>query len=69
MVLHDLNQACRYADHVIAMKAGGIVAQGTPAEVITPAVVAEVFDVRCQVTTDPVSGTPLVIPIGRHHTR
>jgi iron complex transport system ATP-binding protein len=68
MVLHDLNQACRYADHVIAMKAGEIVAQGGPAEVITPATVEDVFDLTCQVTTDPVSGTPLVIPVGRHHS-
>ncbi|HEX2133951.1 MAG TPA: ABC transporter ATP-binding protein [Actinophytocola sp.] len=67
MVLHDLNQACRYADHVIAMKSGRIVTQGTPAEVITPEVVSEVFDVACQVTTDPVSGTPLIIPVSRHH--
>ncbi len=68
MVLHDLNQACRYADHVIAMKAGEIVTQGAPAEVITPATVEDVFDLRCQVTADPVSGTPLVVPIGRHHS-
>ncbi|WP_405583049.1 ABC transporter ATP-binding protein [Streptomyces sp. NBC_01190] len=68
MVLHDLNHACRYADHVIAMKSGRIVAQGRPAEVITAATVEDVFDLRCQVTTDPVSGTPLVIPMGRHHT-
>jgi iron complex transport system ATP-binding protein len=68
MVLHDLNQACRYADHVIAMKSGRIVAQGAPAEVITPATVEEVFDVNCQVATDPVSGTPMIIPTGRHHT-
>ncbi len=66
MVLHDLNQACRYADHVIAMRAGQIVAQGAPADVITPATVEEVFDLRCQVTDDPVSGTPLIVPIGRH---
>lgn len=67
MVLHDLNQACRYADHVIAMKSGRIVARGTPFEVITSALVEEVFDVRCRVDLDPVSGTPLVLPIGRHH--
>lgn len=67
MVLHDLNQACRYADHVIAMKSGRIVAEGPPAEVITAATVEDVFALRCQVTTDPVSGTPLVIPMGRHH--
>jgi iron complex transport system ATP-binding protein len=68
MVLHDLNQACRYADHVIAMKAGKIVAEGLPASVVTPELVEDVFDVRCQVTVDPVSETPLVIPTGRHHS-
>jgi len=68
MVLHDLNQACRYADHVIAMKAGSIVAEGEPAQVITPALVEEVFDLTCQVTTDPVSGTPMIIPVSRHYS-
>ncbi|MFF3035102.1 ABC transporter ATP-binding protein [Streptomyces rubiginosohelvolus] len=67
MVLHDLNQACRYADHVIAMKKGDIVAEGAPADVITAETVEDVFGLRCQVTTDPVSRTPLVIPVGRHH--
>ncbi|WP_410642639.1 ABC transporter ATP-binding protein [Amycolatopsis sp. lyj-346] len=67
MVLHDLPQACRYADHVIAMKAGRVVASGEPASVITEALVEEVFDIRCQVSPDPVSGTPMVIPISRHH--
>ncbi|MBE1490010.1 iron complex transport system ATP-binding protein [Plantactinospora soyae] len=69
MVLHDLNQACRYADHVIAMKAGRIVAQGQPASVITTDLVDEVFDVRCEVTVDPLTSTPLVIPTSRHHPR
>ncbi|WP_097874975.1 ABC transporter ATP-binding protein [Streptomyces sp. ms184] len=68
MVLHDLNQACRYADHVIAMKKGDVVAEGAPADVITAETVEDVFGLRCQVTTDPVSRTPLVIPVGRHHT-
>ncbi|MET9483815.1 ABC transporter ATP-binding protein [Streptomyces sp. NPDC006638] len=67
MVLHDLNQACRYADHVIAMKSGAIVAEGPPAEVITAKTVEEVFGLRCQVTEDPVSGTPMIIPMSRHH--
>lgn len=67
MVLHDLNQACRYADHVIAMRSGGIVAQGPPADVIDAELVRTVFGLRCQVTADPVSGTPLVVPMGRHH--
>jgi iron complex transport system ATP-binding protein len=53
---------------VIAMKAGRIVAEGPPAAVVTPELVEDVFDVRCQVTDDPVSGTPLVIPTGRHHS-
>ncbi|MFG3168904.1 ABC transporter ATP-binding protein [Streptomyces sp. NPDC048200] len=67
MVLHDLNQACRYADHVVAMKSGRIVAEGSPAEVITVETVEDVFDLNCRITTDPVSDTPLVIPMGRHH--
>lgn len=67
MVLHDLNQACRYADHVVAMKSGRIVAEGPPAEVITAETVADVFDLTCRITLDPVSGTPMVIPMGRHH--
>ncbi|MEY2242650.1 ABC transporter ATP-binding protein [Streptomyces sp. BF23-18] len=67
MVLHDLNQACRYADHVVAMKAGRVVAEGSPAEVITVRTVEDVFDLNCRITTDPVSDTPLVIPMGRHH--
>ncbi|MFI5555358.1 ABC transporter ATP-binding protein [Streptomyces sp. NPDC051738] len=67
MVLHDLNQACRYADHVVAMKAGRVVAEGTAAEVVTAATVEEVFGLRCVVGEDPVSGTPMVVPMGRHH--
>ncbi|MEV6395237.1 ABC transporter ATP-binding protein [Streptomyces sp. NPDC051907] len=67
MVLHDLNQACRYADHIVAMKAGRIVAEGAPSEVITAAVVEDVFGLRCVVGEDPVSRTPMVIPMGRHH--
>jgi iron complex transport system ATP-binding protein len=67
MVLHDLNQACRYADHIVAMKAGRIAGEGSPAEVVTAAMVEEVFGLRCVVGTDPVSGTPMVIPMGRHH--
>ncbi|HEY3506530.1 MAG TPA: ABC transporter ATP-binding protein [Actinocatenispora sp.] len=67
MVLHDLNQACRYADHVVAMKDGRIVAAGAPADVVTEQTVTDVFGLRCRVVPDPVSGTPLVLPLGRHH--
>lgn len=66
MVLHDLNLASRYADHLIAMKTGQVVAQGPPTEVVTAAMVAEVFGLACEVVPDPVSGTPLVVPRGRH---
>ena len=68
-VLHDLNLACRYADHVIAMKDGRIVVEGVPAEVITAEVITEVFGLACEVAPDPVSGTPMVLPRGRHHAR
>ena len=67
MVLHDLNLASRYADHLIAMKAGRIVRQGTPAEVVDTDLVADVFGLDCLISDDPVSGTPLVVPLGRHH--
>ena len=66
-VLHDLNLAARYSDHLVALKRGRVVAAGPPAEVVTEAVVEDVFGLRCRVVPDPVSGTPLVVPVGRHH--
>jgi iron complex transport system ATP-binding protein len=62
VVLHDLNLACRYADHMVAMRGGRIVAEGLPADVVTRDVMRAVFDLDCQVITDPLSGTPLVVP-------
>ncbi|ALE73992.1 cobalamin ABC transporter ATPase [Pseudonocardia sp. EC080610-09] len=62
MVLHDLNLAARYADQLVAMKDGRIVAAGTPSEVITEELLAEVFGLRARVIPDPVTGTPLVVP-------
>ncbi|MEN0014314.1 MAG: ABC transporter ATP-binding protein, partial [Solirubrobacteraceae bacterium] len=64
-VLHDLNQAARYATHLVAMKDGRIVAEGPPAEIVTPELVDEVFGVACLVVPDPATGTPLVVPRGR----
>ncbi|GAA3377790.1 ABC transporter ATP-binding protein [Streptomyces sannanensis] len=61
-VLHDLNQAARYADHLIAMKAGRIVAQGPPADIVTADLVHEVFGLASVVVPDPVTGDPLVVP-------
>ncbi|BAU40265.1 ABC transporter ATP-binding protein [Leptolyngbya sp. O-77] len=63
MVLHDLNQACRYADHLVVMRQGAIFAQGAPAEVMTEDIVREVFGLESRIISDPVSGTPLCIPI------
>ncbi|MBD9697943.1 ABC transporter ATP-binding protein [Flavimobilis sp. GY10621] len=65
MVLHDLNLAARYAHHLVAMKDGRIVAEGAPADVVTEAIVEEVFGLRCRVVPDPVTGTPLVVPLSR----
>lgn len=65
IVLHELNQACRYADHLVAIKAGAIFAQGTPHTVMTETLVKEVFGLDCRIIDDPVAGTPLCIPIGR----
>jgi iron complex transport system ATP-binding protein len=67
MVLHDLNLAARYADHLIAMRDGVIVAEGAPNDVVTTEYVQDVFGLRAQVIQDPVSHTPLIVPIGRHH--
>jgi iron complex transport system ATP-binding protein len=62
-VLHDLNLACRYADHLVALRDGAIVAAGPPDEVITPTLVREVFSLDAEVMPDPLTGTPLVLPI------
>jgi len=69
MVLHDLNMAARYAQRLIAMRAGKIVAAGTPTEVLTEPLLREVFELDAQVLTDPVAGTPLVVPVGRRNRR
>jgi iron complex transport system ATP-binding protein len=62
MVLHDLNQAARYADHVVALRAGAIVATGPAAQIITEATVRSVFDVDVRIIEDPVTGGPLCVP-------
>jgi iron complex transport system ATP-binding protein len=61
-VLHDLNHACRYADHIIAMKDGAVVTEGPPAEIVTADLVEAVFGLPCRIIDDPESHTPLVIP-------
>ncbi|MFG3352413.1 ABC transporter ATP-binding protein [Streptomyces sp. NPDC048001] len=64
-VLHDLNQAARYATHLIALRDGRVVAEGPPRDVVTAELVEHVFRVRSQIIEDPESGTPLVVPVAR----
>lgn len=61
-VLHDLNQAARFASDLVVMKDGTIHAQGPPREILTPALVHEVFGLAADVMDDPQSGTPMVVP-------
>ncbi|WP_222192668.1 ABC transporter ATP-binding protein [Modestobacter italicus] len=68
MVLHDLNMAARYADHLVAMAGGRVHATGTPDQVLTEECVRAVFGLDSRVVVDPTSGKPLMLPLGRHHT-
>ncbi|MEI5100632.1 ABC transporter ATP-binding protein [Streptomyces sp. PmtG] len=61
-VLHDINQACRYADHLVAMKDGRVVAEGDPAAVVDAALIKDVFDLPSIIVPDPVTDTPMVVP-------
>ncbi|HEY9691161.1 MAG TPA: ABC transporter ATP-binding protein [Oculatellaceae cyanobacterium] len=63
MVLHDLNHACRYADYLVAMKTGKIFAAGEPSAVISEETIQAVFDLKCQIYPDPITGTPMCIPL------
>jgi iron complex transport system ATP-binding protein len=65
VVLHDLNLAARYAQRLIAMKDGALVAAGPPHEVLTEDLLADVFDLEARVVPDPVTGTPMVVPVRR----
>jgi iron complex transport system ATP-binding protein len=69
MVLHDLNLAARYSDNLVVMRAGSILAQGHPGEVITAGLLHEAFGLRAKVIDDPVGDRPLIVPIGRAHSR
>ncbi|MEU2723165.1 ABC transporter ATP-binding protein [Streptomyces smyrnaeus] len=69
MVLHDLNLAARYAAHILALADGRLHAAGPPAEVLTEETVRTAFGLDSRIIEDPVSGRPLMLPIGRHHVR
>ncbi|WP_194896197.1 ABC transporter ATP-binding protein [Catenulispora pinisilvae] len=64
-VLHDLNQAARYATHLIVLCDGRVAASGRPADIVTAELVQQVFGLACRVIEDPESGTPLVVPGAR----
>lgn len=64
VVLHDLNHACRYATHLIAMKDGAVAASGHPNDIVTVDLVRHVFGLSSMIIPDPVSGTPLIVPKG-----
>lgn len=66
-VLHDVNQACRYADHIIAMREGTVIAEGDPKAIINAELVEAIYGMPCRVIDDPESHTPLVIPRWTHH--
>jgi len=69
MVLHDLNLAARYADHLVAMLEGRPFMAGSPQDVLTQDLVREVFGLESQILLDPISDRPMMLPMGRHHSR
>ncbi|KAB2348085.1 ABC transporter ATP-binding protein [Actinomadura rudentiformis] len=69
MVLHDLNLATRYSDNLIVMRAGSILAEGHPRDVITAELLYEAFGLRAKVIDDPVGDRPLIVPMGRAHVQ
>lgn len=66
MVLHDINLSTRYADYIFAMKAGKLIRQGTPKEVITVENIKEIYGLDSEIIIDPVSHSPYMIPISKH---
>jgi iron complex transport system ATP-binding protein len=64
-VLHDLNHACRYATHLVAMRNGAIIAKGDPRAIVNVKLVEDVFGLASVIIPDPVTGTPLIVPLAR----
>lgn len=67
MVLHDLNLAARYADHLVGIASGQLCVSGSPEEVLNPETIRSLFGMECKIITDPLSGRPHMLPVGRHH--
>lgn len=66
MVLHDINLAARYGDYIFALSKGKLIRHGKPAEILNASLIEDVYGLKCQIIEDPLSGSPLVLPIGRH---
>ncbi|MNP77766.1 putative siderophore transport system ATP-binding protein YusV [compost metagenome] len=62
MVVHDLNHASRYAQHMVAIKSGSVISEGAPSEVMTSGVLREVFGIEADIVPDPRTGVPLCLP-------
>ncbi|MCQ6562457.1 ABC transporter ATP-binding protein [Paenibacillus mendelii] len=67
MVLHDINLACRYAHHIVAIRNQAVFAQGQPEHIINSELIEEVFHLQSRIIPDPIYGTPLCIPQGKGH--
>ncbi len=65
MVLHDINLACRYADHIVAIRDGSIKAMGRPEDIICSELMQTVFQLPCEIIPDPLYGTPMCVPHGK----
>ncbi|SDO80509.1 iron complex transport system ATP-binding protein [Paenibacillus sp. yr247] len=65
MVLHDINLACRYAHHIVAIKDGSVYAEGMPEQIVNEQLLLDVFDMQCRIVLDPLFGTPMCIPYGK----
>ena len=66
MVLHDINLSSKYADYIFAMKDGHLLKEGKPEDIITPETIKEIYGLDSVVITDPVSNSPMIIPISSH---
>lgn len=65
MVVHDLVSACRYADHLVAMRDGSIIAEGAPERILTSELLHQLYGVHCDIMLDPVTGSPMLVNLQR----
>lgn len=65
MVVHDIVNACRFADHMVAMREGEVISEGAPASIVTPGLVRRLFGIECTLLSDPGTGTPILTDLRR----